>query len=435
MIKKTIIALQLILILTFGILTIIKFPIWSPIDEGAHFNYIQIINEKKRLPILGKDFTSNEVFSIAEKIYPKRSSIEPEKFNPEEHNLSIQSYEAFQPPLYYLITSPIYSISDNHINKIFWLRSFDFIIYLSSIFLSFVLINLIFTKGKSINAKIFVLNFFLLPGLIVRNVTISNSVLEIPLVLLFLIFIYKHNKKEKVIFLYLQGLIMGLMILTKNTLAYMAPVWLLYLLIFFKKSNFSKKVFLHCLLTGVLSLMISSPWFIFNIKNYGSLTSNKLATEMQKYVVNPNNTDYKISELYKYNNYFVNTILIPEEWNFHYNLNSIFQFPKEFIKNIFFILPLLLIPISMTTIKKHYLLITPFIFNLLVQNFIIVTCNWPVYLGRYLYGSLIPYTLFIFVLFTEFTKSNKKNKIIYLSIIITITCIIWWYLVSKWYLL
>lgn len=413
-----------------GILTIIKFPIWSPIDEGAHFNYIQILAEKKRLPILGKDFASNEVFSIADKIYPEKSPIEPEKFNPDDHNLAIQAYESFQPPLYYIVSLPFYLISKNHIHKIYYIRSFDFIIYIITIFLSFKLIDVV-TK-KSINTKILVLNFFLIPGLIVRNITISNSILEIPLILTLLLLVYQYQSTKKNKYIYYQGIIMGLSILTKTTLIYFAIVWLFFLINIIIKSNFNKKIILHCFLSGLLSIIIVSPWVIFNIKNYHSLTPNELALEMQRYVVNPNNQDYKITELYKYDNMFVNTILLPEEWNRHYYTNSIFQNPKELIKNIFFILPIVLIPLNMKLFKKKYLLITPILFNLTIQNIIIIFNNWPVFLGRYLYSSLIPYAIFVNLLFEKITS---KKTTFYLSGIFLIICLIWWSLLYQWYLI
>lgn len=78
----------------------LKVPKWNAPDEPAHYNYVRELAEGRRLPVLGPEDWDLE--------YLER--LKTAKF---PDNLPIDSirYESHQPPLYYIVSLPVYAIA------------------------------------------------------------------------------------------------------------------------------------------------------------------------------------------------------------------------------------------------------------------------------------------------------------------------------------
>ena len=84
--------------LVIGALYAVKTPAWQVPDEPAHYNYVRYIVEHRALPVLRSgDFDQkyNEQFATPENTF--HLSIAPLR------------YESWQPPLYYVLATPIYA--------------------------------------------------------------------------------------------------------------------------------------------------------------------------------------------------------------------------------------------------------------------------------------------------------------------------------------
>jgi hypothetical protein len=76
-------------------------PTWQIPDEPAHYNYIRSLAEGRGLPILeAGDYTQQYLERLTSEGFPPELSIEP------------LEYENHQPPLYYLLVTPIYLLFD-----------------------------------------------------------------------------------------------------------------------------------------------------------------------------------------------------------------------------------------------------------------------------------------------------------------------------------
>lgn len=99
--KKTIrwLALILTLHLLIGTLYATQTPLWQAPDEPAHYNYIAHIARGDGLPVLAMgDFDLAYNSELVSKKFPPDMSVRPMR------------YESYQPPLYYLIMAPVYSL-------------------------------------------------------------------------------------------------------------------------------------------------------------------------------------------------------------------------------------------------------------------------------------------------------------------------------------
>ena len=95
---QLLIALQLAAITVVGGVTVVRFHIFAAVDELAHISFVQQVAEHGSLPWLGRSYVSWQMEAIEQDVYPRRSSV-----NPRQIGLAGLSYEAFQPPLYYVL--------------------------------------------------------------------------------------------------------------------------------------------------------------------------------------------------------------------------------------------------------------------------------------------------------------------------------------------
>ena len=95
------------------------------VDELAHVSYVQDVAEQGALPWEGRAYVSWQMEAIEQDTYPRRSSVDPRSLG-----LAGYSYEAFQPPLYYLLAVPAFAIPSNYRDKVIAVRLFDVLLLL-----------------------------------------------------------------------------------------------------------------------------------------------------------------------------------------------------------------------------------------------------------------------------------------------------------------
>jgi len=111
-------------------------PDWQAPDEPAHYNYIANIANRRSLPVLLiGDYNQ---FLIQKMLDSRFETPAP---------VSALRYESHQPPLYYLLATPIYWVSDG---SLFALRIFSIFIGLCSIILLYLCLELVFPKKTMI---------------------------------------------------------------------------------------------------------------------------------------------------------------------------------------------------------------------------------------------------------------------------------------------
>jgi 4-amino-4-deoxy-L-arabinose transferase-like glycosyltransferase len=77
-------------------------PRWQAPDEPAHYNYVRFIVEQGALPVLQTgDYNQAYLAELTSKKFPPELTIDAVR------------YEAWQPPFYYLLTAPIYKLSES----------------------------------------------------------------------------------------------------------------------------------------------------------------------------------------------------------------------------------------------------------------------------------------------------------------------------------
>lgn len=98
--QRIILASIILIYAALGLLYAVNTPKWQAPDEPAHFNYIRHIAETGTLPVLQPgDFNVDYLEQIKAAKFPPSMPIDAIR------------YESYQPPLYYLATTPMYLIA------------------------------------------------------------------------------------------------------------------------------------------------------------------------------------------------------------------------------------------------------------------------------------------------------------------------------------
>lgn len=297
--------LQVVAAIGFGVVVVNRFQVWSPIDEGAHFDYVHFIAQNKSLPVLGRDLTSEPV----QRIYEARHPPDPDA-DPSVLGLGDYVYQAFQPPLYYLSAVPAYALTGDYLDKVIAVRYFDLALLASAIGILALLCRETFSDPWT--PFTFGMSLILLPAVVVRSITVSNGALELPLVLLFLLFVVRSSNRPGMGDLAAASVVCGLCLLTKLTSAYVAVLFGLMAVWKFW-GNRSPATALKVLGIGVIPALLVAPWLRFNWLHYGALTANEDARIMQQPIINPQQVDYTIGHLPAFYSKLANFSL-PGEW-------------------------------------------------------------------------------------------------------------------------
>jgi hypothetical protein len=118
--------LLLVLALLHGALYAVFLPPWGLIDEAQHVHYIQVIAEEQSLPVAGERYLSDEIIAslFATRRWETFHWTPPPAPDPQVMGLEGHSYEAYQPPLFYLLMAPLYlALPDDMLVKVYALRA------------------------------------------------------------------------------------------------------------------------------------------------------------------------------------------------------------------------------------------------------------------------------------------------------------------------
>jgi len=372
---------------------------FAPIDEESHFAYVHHIVKNHNLPTLYVR-VSDEILSMGGKL-----SSTPSKED------AAEIYEAFQPPLYYLLASILMILTPGKIVvKFYVLRFLGLLCVLVSIYLFKKTYQLLKEKGivKGDDFLFFsiVSLFTLTPGFLLRMTTLSNLHLLIPLACLFFYVLIKLSFLEVLKFrdVVLLSLLSDALILTQFTSIFIPIV----IVVFFIIKRQSKNLLTYFILVFV----IISPWFIYNLHQYGYLTANTMAKGMQQHIINPNYDKYDLFFIFNGLPYLFATFWNPQEAMLNPPVIMTLNFISVCIIFIilYFIYYLIrnLNKLCNASFKNIVFIITfTILLNFGLLFYITITQSWSVLLGRYLYISI---GLFIFFVYLFIEKNVERYR-------------------------
>lgn len=305
---RALILAQCALFVGLGIFTAFDQPFYARVDERAQVSYIETVATQHRLPVLGVTCVQGNLVPL-QPGYPG-----PSPGRPCLSNANAAAYEAFQPPLFYILAAPLFKLPLSLAGKIRVERLF-------CLFLVALTIAVIwrFLRREVPNraAAVFslVLCAFLVPGFVLRSATVDNGALEVLMTAVFLTTLWTAVRSRRPRQYVYAGVALGLSLLTKISLIYLVVPYLAAL-----APTVWPRVRRRELAAGVVGLLLTgvilSPWLAFNESHYGTLTSAARAYRLQESANNPTHRHYTVSMLPSRELMLVD--VLPDEWQLPY---------------------------------------------------------------------------------------------------------------------
>ncbi|UCG26113.1 MAG: glycosyltransferase family 39 protein, partial [Chloroflexota bacterium] len=239
-------------------------PDWQAPDEPAHYNYIRQL-AAGRMPVI-------EPGDYAQ-IY--QSEVISTRFDP-RYSVVPFSYEDYQPPLYYLLQTPVFRLTDGRLQA---LRLVSVLLGAGVVLLTYVVARRLFPGRNwlALTAAAFVA---FLPQHVAMMAAVNNDSLAellIAAIVLVLVAIAAGRPSEQATgeggvdfgLLFLLGVLLGLGFLTKVTVYILAPVAAAVLL--WRYWGRWRDLALAGLLAFGISFLIGLGWWIRNLSVYGGL--------------------------------------------------------------------------------------------------------------------------------------------------------------------
>src|SRR3954454_23827081 len=278
---RALIVAQVLAVVVLAGITVARYPVWTLVDEGAHFDYIQTVAEKGHLPVI-TDLVPPEVEAIDENVYPA-----PPRRDRAKRGLAGRSYEAQQPPLYYVLSVPAFAVASDYKTKVRVVRTFDVLFLLGAMVVFLLLAREVLGRDDlALAATALAATVFLWPAIVVRGVTISNEGLELLLGISLIYALWRAISERRAGWLIAAGALLGLGLLTRLTLAYMVPVAVGVALVgaFRGPRRFP---WWSLAAAAAIPIAVLVPWALFNLDHYDALTPAQAARDQQEPLVNP----------------------------------------------------------------------------------------------------------------------------------------------------
>ncbi len=401
-IQKKALFLSLILVAANGLLYVFLSPYWSPVDEQAHFAFIETISAQKKIPLL-TDYVSNDVVSLMEKTHGGNA-----KLTSQQVGLAGTQYEALQPPLYYLVSIPFYQLGGSGlVDRIYALRLWGLLQLLIIVFLSYKIftnVKFLFPAKSAFFALSAICVIGMTPAMVTRAVTVGNNIFPIIFLALAVWWASRFLESKKSIGkgdAVILGLLTGLAVLSRFLMIVLIPLGLLLFLV--KR----EKILTNSLIYVAIILFLLTPWLIFNESHYGSLTANNQARKIQAPALNTMSGLSHYGLAYVRDNFrqMLGQIWIPEEaFSRAFRAGQMLKGLAR-LMNVIWLGSLFFAGLSVIYLKskrkianKHYLTILSAAIFIIVNFLFLVAAtlygDWPILLGRYMHAVLIMIAFF-----------------------------------------
>lgn len=266
--------LAFLLFLAFirGCLYALYLPPWALTDEEQHVHYIQSLAEEGKIPVVGSDYLSDEITrSVLDTKRHARLFFMKIPFPDDQRNWGLEghSYEGYQPPLFYLLSTPIYLLTPGGmLNKLIALRLWMVLLSLIPVWILYRIIALSVDPASQLPWIAASLLIFI-PERTIATSRVSNDVLlEVMAALFILAFVHilMHGLSDRR--LLALSILFALGLLTKLSFLGMGVFFLFLLRWYASKDNLLR----FLILASLPTLILVTPNLARNLALYGDPT-------------------------------------------------------------------------------------------------------------------------------------------------------------------
>jgi 4-amino-4-deoxy-L-arabinose transferase-like glycosyltransferase len=257
---KLLLALIAIAFLLIGALYAVRTPDWQVPDEPAHFNYIRQLAEERRFPVLELgDYRQDYLGQLTSKGFPPKLPVDGVE------------YEDWQPPLYYLLATPVYLVFNGALLP---LRLFSVLLGAGVVLLAYAVAATVF-PGRPLLALGTAAFVAFVPQHVAMMAGVNNDSLTELLIgaALLMLLLWLRDEGRGGLWLVGLGIVLGLGLVTKASFLSIALTVALALVIAWWHDG--ERTWEHLVRTLTLvfgpAVLIAAPWWLHNVVTYGGL--------------------------------------------------------------------------------------------------------------------------------------------------------------------
>jgi 4-amino-4-deoxy-L-arabinose transferase-like glycosyltransferase len=414
--------LGVILLLYGGLATAfaIRTPDWQVPDETAHYSYIQQIAETGEIPVIeqGDWVQEYQVMLTTCAFHPAVTTGDPSRadniayldacgYDPAiARGIETVQYEDHQPPLYYLLQTPVYSVSDGDLTT---MRLFSAMIGVVAVVCAWGVVRVLFSGRPwlALSAAAFVA---FLPQRLSIMAGVSNDSLAEALagVVLLGVALYLVAKAPSWRWLIGLGIVVGLVFLTKTTVYYVSGIAGVAVLLRWWREKWPLRVGVRQVAAlAIPALMIGAVWWVHSIDKYGGVDFLGLQRHDEVVVGQPRTNDF-IDDVYGGSERVWLENMARTTFNSFWGQFGWMAFPMQ--DNIYRGLQVLVAvtlvgavimavrqrwPMTLERWQREYLLLLGLALTLVFTQFFLYNLSFVQFQGRYLYPALIPLALLV----------------------------------------
>jgi len=255
-------------------------PAWQVPDEPAHYNYIRSLAEGRGLPVLEQsDYDQAYLNRLTSEHFPSELSIDP------------LAYEDHQPPLYYLLATPVYLLFSGSLLP---LRLLSVLLGAGLLIVAFGTVQTIFPKRPALGLMAAAFIAFI-PQHVAMTAGVNNDTLAELVVgsTLWVLMIYLGAPKGRP---WAAGILVGIALLTKTTAYVVVGAATGAVLVRWHREDRTWRWAAEQLGWMLIpALLFSAPWFIRNGLTYGWRDSLGLARHRAVVVGQPRSSEWLVT--------------------------------------------------------------------------------------------------------------------------------------------
>jgi 4-amino-4-deoxy-L-arabinose transferase-like glycosyltransferase len=235
-------------------------PAWQAPDEPAHYNYVRYLAENGRFPVLHSgDYPHAYLEQIKSAKFPPDMSVEPIR------------YEFWQPPLYYVLATPVYRLFDAALLP---LRLLSLALGAGVLVTAYAIV-LAVRPGDTTLALGTVAFVAFVPMHLAMMASVNNDALAELLLAVVMLRLIQWTRESpgkggrpssRFSFLIVTGLLLGLGLVTKATVYVALPLALIALLLSERRPV---RLAWQALALFGPALVLALPWYVRNVAVYG----------------------------------------------------------------------------------------------------------------------------------------------------------------------
>jgi 4-amino-4-deoxy-L-arabinose transferase-like glycosyltransferase len=230
-------------------------PRWQNPDEPAHYNYVRSLAEGRGFPVLEMgDYDQALLARLTTERFPPQIPITP------------LEYEDHQPPLYYLLATPVYRLTGGAVLP---LRLISVVLGAGLLVAIFGAVRTLFPAQPRVALSAAALVAFI-PQHVAMTASVNNDTLGelILAVTLWMLVVYVHGGERDMP--WIPGVFLGIALVTKTTAYIVLGVAAIAVALRWSRERRPLRWALGQLgWMFIPALLVAAPWFLRNVGTYG----------------------------------------------------------------------------------------------------------------------------------------------------------------------